>query len=174
MQWPTPTIDIRERIENGQMMMFIAEWTANFAATLRRTFTDTWTLPPSQIGYWTLVQPCLKSFSEPTFPHTWLDPSAISLSVSSISVILSLFPRCHWRWLSKLGHSYITTRQKDRLISAMNPTWNADAAMRAYFTLFVFITLLIITLDIAAEHSFDLTYKMEKHMLNNNVSLLQN
>ncbi len=39
------------------MMTFIAEWTANFAATLWRTFRETWTPPHSQIGYWTLVQP---------------------------------------------------------------------------------------------------------------------
>ena len=42
---------VSERIENGQMMTFIAEWSANFAANLRRTFTEMWTLPRSQIGY---------------------------------------------------------------------------------------------------------------------------
>ena len=38
-------IGISEKIENGQMVTSVAQWTAHFAATLRRTFTEIWTLP---------------------------------------------------------------------------------------------------------------------------------
>ena len=38
------TVGVSQRIENGQMMMFIAEWTANFSTILQRIFTKMCTL----------------------------------------------------------------------------------------------------------------------------------